>query len=295
MERSAWPSISWTLRRSAPPSSRCVANEWRSRCGWTRCGSSPAFSASRRRIRKAPARVSGPPRAFRKSSGPVAAVEVRPAHRDVAAQRVDRGPAERDDPLLRRPCRARARAGRRGRPSGACEADRLADAEAGAVHQLDERAVAHRARRRPVRGLDQALGLGRARASAAACAGGAAARSAAAGLSSRAPSSSWCRKKERRAATRRATVEAREPRGAHARRASARAPRSSSCRRARRRQRRELRQVAPVRVDRARRPPRRRAAARKPSSSGSGAVVSGRVPIPRRRRGPLYDRGWEQS
>ena len=68
-ERSAWPSISWTLRRSAPPSSRCVANEWRSRCGCTRPGSSPAFSARRRRIRNAPARVSAPPRAFRNSSG----------------------------------------------------------------------------------------------------------------------------------------------------------------------------------------------------------------------------------
>ena len=37
-------------RRSAPPSSRCVANEWRRRCGWMRSGSSPALSARRRRI-----------------------------------------------------------------------------------------------------------------------------------------------------------------------------------------------------------------------------------------------------
>ena len=31
--RSAWPSISWIARRSAPRSSRCVANECRSTCG----------------------------------------------------------------------------------------------------------------------------------------------------------------------------------------------------------------------------------------------------------------------
>ncbi len=30
-----WPSSSWIVRRSAPPSSRCVANAWRRRCG---CG-----------------------------------------------------------------------------------------------------------------------------------------------------------------------------------------------------------------------------------------------------------------
>ena len=65
---SACPSISWTLRRSAPPSRRWVANECRNRCGWTRPGSSPARSASRRRMRNAPARVSAPPRALRNRS-----------------------------------------------------------------------------------------------------------------------------------------------------------------------------------------------------------------------------------
>src|SRR6266550_4298394 len=33
---SAWPSIAWTERRSAPPSSRWLANEWRSMWGETR-------------------------------------------------------------------------------------------------------------------------------------------------------------------------------------------------------------------------------------------------------------------
>src|SRR5674476_735230 len=32
----ACPSNSWTIRRSAPPSSRWVANEWRSVCGVAR-------------------------------------------------------------------------------------------------------------------------------------------------------------------------------------------------------------------------------------------------------------------
>ena len=92
---------------------------------------------------------------------------------------------------------------------------RLADAETGAVEELDERPVAQRARRRPRGGVDQPLGLGRPRASAAASASGAAAASAAAGLSSRAPSSSWWRKKARTAATRRATVEAASAGRAH--------------------------------------------------------------------------------
>ena len=90
---------------------------------------------------------------------PVAAIEVRAAHRDVAAQRVDRGPAERDEALLR------ALPERADEPvleidRAAVQAGRLADAEARAVHQLDERPVAHRARRRAVGGVDQALGLG---------------------------------------------------------------------------------------------------------------------------------------
>ena len=38
----AWPSSSWIERRSAPPSSMWVANEWRSACGETR----PAMAAS---------------------------------------------------------------------------------------------------------------------------------------------------------------------------------------------------------------------------------------------------------
>ena len=102
-------------RRSAPPSSRWVANEWRSRCGWTRCGSSPAFSASLRRIRKAPARVSGAAARVQEQLGAVAAVEVRAAagRGSGAAPRRRGGRSGRRAPC--RPCRSRGRAGRRGR------------------------------------------------------------------------------------------------------------------------------------------------------------------------------------
>ena len=40
----AWPSISCTCRRSAPPASRCVAKLWRSVCGLTDAGA-PASRA----------------------------------------------------------------------------------------------------------------------------------------------------------------------------------------------------------------------------------------------------------
>ena len=63
---SAWPSISCTARRSAPPSSRCVAKLCRSVCGVTGF-SIPAFSTYFRRIFHAPMRESGRPRALRKS------------------------------------------------------------------------------------------------------------------------------------------------------------------------------------------------------------------------------------
>ena len=189
--RSAWPSISCTERRSAPPSSRCVANECRSRCGWTRSGSSPAAPARRRRMRKAPARVSGAALGVEEQLRPVAAVEERPAAGEVAAQRLGRLAADRDDALLR------ALADAADEPplevdGGALEADRLADAQAGAVEQLDEGAVAERARRRAGGGLDQPLGLaGRERPRQRPRRRGSS--SSAAGLSVRAPSSTWWR------------------------------------------------------------------------------------------------------
>jgi len=88
----------------------------------------------------------------------VARVEVRAAAREVAAQRVHGLAADGDDALLR------ALADAADDPllevdGGAVEPDGLADAEARAVEELDERAVAERARGRSRRGLDQTLGL----------------------------------------------------------------------------------------------------------------------------------------
>ena len=158
MPRSACPSISWTLRRSAPPSSRWVANEWRSRCGWTRPGSSPAAAASLRRIRKAPARVRAPPLAFRNSSARWRVSRCGLPRDEVALQGLDRLSPDRDDPLLA------ALADDPYEPllevdASLLDPHRLRDAQARAVEQLDERAVAQRPRRDAVRRLDQALDL----------------------------------------------------------------------------------------------------------------------------------------
>ena len=91
--------------------------------------------------------------------GTSAPVEVWPASREVAPERVGCRPAERHDPLL---------AALPGRPDDALfeidvhlpEADELTHAEAGSVEQLDQRPVAQRSRRRTDRGVDQTFGLG---------------------------------------------------------------------------------------------------------------------------------------
>src|SRR2546423_13306976 len=90
--------------------------------------------------------------------GPVAAVEGGPPARQIAAYSLRGAPADRDDPLLA--ALADAADESSVEVDGALlEPHRLADPEARAVQELDERAVAERARRRPGRGLDQTLGL----------------------------------------------------------------------------------------------------------------------------------------
>src|SRR5438105_15222650 len=83
---------------------------------------------------------------------------MRPSVGEIAAQGVGRLASDRDDPLLRPLAEAADEAllEIHRRP---IEADGLADAEARAVEQLDERAVAQRAGSRAGRGLDQPLGL----------------------------------------------------------------------------------------------------------------------------------------
>src|SRR5262249_23777097 len=90
--------------------------------------------------------------------GTVAPVEERPPAGQVAAQRLHGRPADRDDPLLA------ALAGDTDEAlvevdAGLVEPDRVRDADAGSVEELDECAVAQRPRLDPVGGPDQALGL----------------------------------------------------------------------------------------------------------------------------------------
>ena len=91
---------------------------------------------------------------------PVARVEKRPAARHVAANGLDGGPPDRDDAFLRplpeRPDDARIEIDIR-----AAEADGFADAEPGAVQQLDERPVAERPWRRSRRCVDESFRLRR--------------------------------------------------------------------------------------------------------------------------------------
>jgi len=90
--------------------------------------------------------------------GPVAAVELGTAEREVAPNRLRCRPAERDESLLT------ALAEDADDPlldvdPALLESDGLGDAQASAIHQLDERTVAEGARRRPDGCVDQALGL----------------------------------------------------------------------------------------------------------------------------------------
>ena len=88
----------------------------------------------------------------------VPAVEVRPPAGQVPPQRLDRLGPERDDALLVALADA-AHEALLEVDAAALEPDGLADPEAGAVEQLDQRPVAETPRGRPVRRLDQALNL----------------------------------------------------------------------------------------------------------------------------------------
>ena len=75
----------------------------------------PARSASRRRMRNAPGARERAAARVEEEVGAVPTVEVRPAERQVAAERLGGGPAERDEPLLAALARGRARCAPRGR------------------------------------------------------------------------------------------------------------------------------------------------------------------------------------
>src|SRR5438105_291348 len=86
----------------------------------------------------------------------VALVEVRPPTREVAAEGLDGLAPDRNDALLR-PFSDAADEPAVQVDRRALEADGFAHAEAGAVEQLDERAIAERPRRRTGRCVDQLL------------------------------------------------------------------------------------------------------------------------------------------
>ena len=138
------------MRRSAPPSSRWVANEWRSVCGLTR-SASPARAAARLTAAHACWRASRRPRSPRKSGPPRAGRHVtereerdaRPGH--PAADPVERDVADRDEPLLVA-LADDPDEGTVDRQVVAIESDRLADPESGGIQQLEERPVAQRGR-----------------------------------------------------------------------------------------------------------------------------------------------------
>ena len=90
--------------------------------------------------------------------GAMTAVEVGASEREVAAQRLGGRPAERDEAFLAALADDAHHAGLEV-DRAARQAERLGDAEAGAVEELHQGAVAHRARRRADRGVDEALGL----------------------------------------------------------------------------------------------------------------------------------------
>ena len=108
---------------------------------------------------------------------PRLALEMRAAVREVAAQRVDRGTADRDDAFLV-PLADAADEAVLEVDGVLVEPGRLAHAQAAAVEELDERAVAHRERRRSRRRRRAAARPRRAKACAGARGGASAARPA---------------------------------------------------------------------------------------------------------------------
>ena len=102
----------------------------------------------------------GPAACVQEELGPVAAVEVRPPEREIAAYGLGCGTAERDEPLLSA-LPEHAHESLLECDAGLLEPDGLGHAEPRAVQELHERSIAQSARRRPDRGVDETLGLGR--------------------------------------------------------------------------------------------------------------------------------------
>ena len=121
------------MRRSAPPSSRCVANAWRRRCG---CGE-----------RRRSVRGVEPPAARREEQRVLgAARELGPRLAEVAGDPVRGLLAERDDAVLRALAVPDVHVLLLEVDVAEVEPDGLGAAQPGRVDELDERAVAERER-----------------------------------------------------------------------------------------------------------------------------------------------------
>ena len=102
----------------------------------------------------------GPAARVEKELRTVPPVEVRPTEREVPANRLRRGPAERDEPLFVALAEHANDALLEG-DATLPQPDRLGNTQSGAVEKLDERAIAQAAGAGADRRIDEALGLGR--------------------------------------------------------------------------------------------------------------------------------------
>ena len=141
----ACPSISWTLRRSQPPSIRWVANECRSVCGVTSLETPAPAGVVAHQLEHRLAGDPAPAMVQEEDVAALGAAQVRPAARKVRARSLDGALPHRDDPLLRALAHA---------PHETlvevdvrdAQRDELRDPEAGAVEELQHRPVAQAAR-----------------------------------------------------------------------------------------------------------------------------------------------------
>ena len=139
VDRLAWPSRSWIERRSAPPASRCVANECRSACG-VACSGKPCRRRKSRNVRCATAASSRLPRAPRNSglSGPAVRMQAQPRRHRLPHRRQHR----HDALLAPLPTTRSSASRRRQRRVAHIQRQRLGDAQAAAVQQREQRGIA---------------------------------------------------------------------------------------------------------------------------------------------------------
>ena len=148
----AWPRSSWIARRSAPPSSRWVANECRSACGWARASAGERATArlAQPRSRRLTSEVDSRRPDLERNSARVAArpsAASGPAAGQVALERLPGVLADRDEPGLAALALDAHRLGVEVERLEV-ERDELLGAQPAGVGQLEQRPVAQLERRR---------------------------------------------------------------------------------------------------------------------------------------------------